>query len=157
VQPLKCVSPIEDFTNGKYELDLTELAMRMLKKVKSRIGTGSLLHLLDKQQVDKRKGQELLQCRTIIPNPGYTDIEGESQVWKVTEFVWVQEEPEIWGMASYICRKFHNDKVINLNVISRNVKVVAQLLGFLPNSMPLSKAWHTVESIEAPAGFAKED
>jgi len=34
--------------------------------------------------------------------------------------MWVQEEPENMGAWPYICRKFHNDKLINLNVISRH-------------------------------------
>jgi len=117
----KCVSRLEEFTNGKFH-ELIDDEYADPKKVKRvLLCTGKIYYdLLEKQQADKRKDVAIVRIEQLYPTPLVQILKVKAKYNKATEFFWVQEEPENMGAWPYICRKFHNDKLINLNVISRN-------------------------------------
>jgi 2-oxoglutarate dehydrogenase E1 component len=117
----KCVSKLEEFTNGKFH-ELIDDDYADVKKVKRvLLCTGKIYYdLLEKQQTDKRKDVAIVRIEQLYPTPIVQILKIKAKYSKATEFIWVQEEPENMGAWPYICRKFHNDKVINLNVISRH-------------------------------------
>jgi 2-oxoglutarate dehydrogenase E1 component len=117
----KCVSKLEEFTKGKFH-ELIDDAYADAKKVKRvLLCTGKIYYdLLEKQQADKRKDVAIVRIEQLYPTPLVQILKVKAKYNKATEFFWVQEEPENMGAWPYICRKFHNDKVINLNVISRH-------------------------------------
>jgi 2-oxoglutarate dehydrogenase E1 component len=116
----KCVSPIADFTSGKFQ-ELIDDSYADVKKVKRvLLCTGKVYYdLLEKQQVDKRKDVAIVRVEQLYPTPIQQIIKIKAKYEKATEFIWVQEEPENMGAWPYICRKFHNDRHFNLQVISR--------------------------------------
>jgi len=117
----KCVSKLEEFTHGKFH-ELIDDEYADAKKVKRvLLCTGKIYYdLLEKQQADKRKDVAIVRIEQLYPTPLVQILKVKAKYNKATEFIWVQEEPENMGAWPYICRKFHNDKLINLNVISRN-------------------------------------
>jgi len=117
----KCVSKLEEFTNGKFH-ELIDDEYADAKKVRRvLLCTGKIYYdLLDKQQADKRKDVAIVRIEQLYPTPLVQILKVKAKYNKAAEFVWVQEEPENMGAWPYICRKFHNDKLINLNVISRH-------------------------------------
>jgi 2-oxoglutarate dehydrogenase E1 component len=117
----KCVSKLEEFTNGKFH-ELIDDDYADVKKVKRvLLCTGKIYYdLLEKQQADKRKDVAIVRIEQLYPTPLVQILKIKAKYNKATEFIWVQEEPENMGAWPYICRKFHNDKVINLDVISRH-------------------------------------
>jgi 2-oxoglutarate dehydrogenase E1 component len=117
----KCVSKLEEFTNGKFH-ELIDDEYADVKKVKRvLLCTGKIYYdLLEKQQADKRKDVAIVRIEQLYPTPLVQILKVKAKYNKATEFIWVQEEPENMGAWPYICRKFHNDKLINLNVISRH-------------------------------------
>ncbi len=117
----KCVSKLEEFTNGKFH-ELIDDEYADVKKVKRvLLCTGKIYYdLLEKQQADKRKDVAIIRIEQLYPTPILQILKIKAKYNKANEFIWVQEEPENMGAWPYICRKFHNDKLINLNVISRN-------------------------------------
>ncbi|HZY35891.1 MAG TPA: 2-oxoglutarate dehydrogenase E1 component [Mucilaginibacter sp.] len=116
----KCVSKLEEFTKGRFH-ELIDDEYVDLKKVKRvLLCTGKIYYdLLEKQQADKRKDIAIVRVEQLYPTPLVQILKVKAKYNKATEFTWVQEEPENMGAWPYICRKFHNDKLINLNVISR--------------------------------------
>jgi 2-oxoglutarate dehydrogenase E1 component len=117
----KCVSKLEEFTTGKFH-ELIDDDYAEVKKVKRvLLCTGKVYYdLLEKQQTDKRKDVAIVRVEQLYPTPVVQILKIKGKYIKATEFIWVQEEPENMGAWPYICRKFHNDKVINLNIISRH-------------------------------------
>jgi len=117
----KCVSKLEEFTHGKFH-ELIDDEYADAKKVKRvLLCTGKIYYdLLEKQQADKRKDVAIIRIEQLYPTPLVQILKVKAKYNKAKEFIWVQEEPENMGAWPYICRKFHNDKLINLNVISRN-------------------------------------
>ena len=116
----KCVSKLEEFTKGKFHelIDDEYVDPRKVKRVL--LCTGKIYYdLLEKQQADKRKDVAIIRVEQLYPTPLVQILKVKAKYNKATEFTWVQEEPENMGAWPYICRKFHNDKLINLNVISR--------------------------------------
>jgi 2-oxoglutarate dehydrogenase E1 component len=117
----KCVSKLEEFTQGRFH-ELFDDEYADPKKVKRvLLCTGKIYYdLLEKQQADKRKDVAIVRIEQLYPTPIVQILKIKAKYNKATEFFWVQEEPENMGAWPYICRKFHNDKLINLNVISRH-------------------------------------
>jgi 2-oxoglutarate dehydrogenase E1 component len=117
----KCVSKLEEFTQGRFH-ELFDDEYADPKKVKRvLLCTGKIYYdLLEKQQADKRKDVAIVRIEQLYPTPLVQILKIKAKYSKATEFFWVQEEPENMGAWPYICRKFHNDKLINLNVISRH-------------------------------------
>jgi len=149
----KCVSPLEEFTNGKFH-ELIDDEYADAKKVKRvLLCTGKIYYdLLEKQQADKRKDIAIVRVEQLYPTPVVQILKIKAKYNKATEFIWVQEEPENMGAWPYICRKFHNDKVINLNVISRH-EGSSTATGFAKQHA--AQQLHIVsKAFEAPAGKA---
>ncbi|MDP9078399.1 MAG: 2-oxoglutarate dehydrogenase E1 component [Bacteroidota bacterium] len=147
----KCVSPLEEFTNGKFH-ELIDDDYADPKKVKRvLLCTGKIYYdLLEKQQVDKRKDVAIVRVEQLYPTPTLQILKVKAKYAKATEFLWVQEEPENMGAWPYICRKFHNDKVINLSVISRH-EGSSTATGFAKQHA--AQQLHIVsKAFEAPAG-----
>jgi len=117
----KCVSALEEFTSGKFR-ELIDDDYADPKKVKRvLLCTGKIYYdLLEKQQADKRRDVAIVRIEQLYPTPVLQILKIKAKYSKATEFLWVQEEPENMGAWPYICRKFHNDKVIDVNVISRH-------------------------------------
>ena len=76
--------------------------------------------MLEKQQADKRNDVAIVRIEQLYPTPVVQILKVKAKYNKATEFIWVQEEPENMGAWPYICRTFHNDHVIKLQVISRH-------------------------------------
>ncbi len=117
----KCVSKLEEFTNGKFHelIDDDYAEVSLVSRVL--LCTGKIYYdLLEKQQADKRNDVAIVRIEQLYPTPIVQILKIKAKYNKETEFIWVQEEPENMGAWPYICRKFHNDHVINLQVISRH-------------------------------------
>ena len=147
----KCVSKLEEFTNGKFH-ELIDDDYADVKKVKRvLLCTGKIYYdLLEKQQTDKRKDVAIVRIEQLYPTPVVQILKIKAKYNKATEFVWVQEEPENMGAWPYICRKFHNDKVINLNVISRH-EGSSTATGFAKQHTA-QQLYIVAKAFESPAG-----
>jgi 2-oxoglutarate dehydrogenase E1 component len=146
----KCVSPVEDFTSGKFHelIDDTYVDPKKVKRVL--LCTGKIYYdLLDKQQTDKRKDVAIVRIEQLYPTP-VTQILKVKAKYEKAEFIWVQEEPENMGAWPYICRKFHNDQVINLSVISR-IEGSSTATGFAKQHAA-QQLYIVSKAFEAPAG-----
>ena len=117
----KCVSKLEDFTGGKFQ-EMIDDDYADPKKVKRvLLCTGKIYYdLLDKQQADKRRDVAIVRVEQLYPTPVVQILKIKTKYTRATQFIWVQEEPINMGAWPYICRKFHNDKVLNLDVIARH-------------------------------------
>ena len=147
----KCVSKLEEFTTGKFH-ELIDDEYADPKKVKRvLLCTGKIYYdLLEKQQTDKRKDVAIVRIEQLYPTPVLQILKIKAKYSRANEFIWVQEEPENMGAWPYICRKFHNDKVINLNVISRH-EGSSTATGFARQHA--AQQLHIVsKAFEAPAG-----
>ncbi|AMR34357.1 2-oxoglutarate dehydrogenase subunit E1 [Mucilaginibacter sp. PAMC 26640] len=147
----KCVSPLEEFTNGKF-LELIDDNYAEPKKVKRvLLCTGKIYYdLQEKQQVDKRKDVAIVRVEQLYPTPIQQIIKIKAKYEKATEFIWVQEEPENMGAWPYICRKFHNDKHFNLQVISR-LEGASTATGFAKQHAA-QQAHIVAKAFDTPAG-----
>ena len=116
----KCVSPLEDFTNGKFQ-EVIDDSYADAKKVKRVLFcSGKIFYdLLDKQQADQRKDVAIVRIEELYPTPVQQMLKIKAKYSKATEFIWVQEEPENMGAWPYMCRKFRKGDTLNLDVISR--------------------------------------
>ena len=149
----KCVSKLEDFTSGRFH-ELIDDEYAEVKKVKRvLLCSGKIYYdLLEKQQADKRKDVAIVRIEQLYPTPIVQILKVKAKYNKATEFFWVQEEPENMGAWPYICRKFHNDKVINLNVISRH-EGSSTATGFAKQHAA-QQLYIVSKAFEAPAGKA---
>ncbi|TWR27399.1 2-oxoglutarate dehydrogenase E1 component [Mucilaginibacter pallidiroseus] len=147
----KCVSPIEDFTNGKFH-ELIDDDYADAKKVKRvLLCTGKIYYdLLEKQQVDNRKDVAIVRVEQLYPTPVQQILKVKAKYEKASEFIWVQEEPENMGAWPYICRKFHNEEYLKLNVISR-LEGSSTATGFAKQHAA-QQAHIVAKAFEAPAG-----
>jgi len=116
----KCVSPLVDFTEGKFQ-EVIDDSFADAKKVKRVLFCSGKIYydLLDKQQADQRKDIAIVRIEQLYPTPVQQMAKIKSKYSKATEFFWVQEEPENMGAWPYMCRKFRKDDVLKLDVISR--------------------------------------
>ncbi|RWY47892.1 2-oxoglutarate dehydrogenase E1 component [Mucilaginibacter gilvus] len=149
----KCVSPISDFTSGKFQ-ELIDDTYADIKKVKRvLLCTGKVYYdLLEKQQVDKRKDVAIVRVEQLYPTPIQQIIKIKAKYEKATEFIWVQEEPENMGAWPYICRKFHGDKHFNMKVISR-LEGSSTATGFAKQHAA-QQAHIVTKAFDTPAGKA---
>jgi 2-oxoglutarate dehydrogenase E1 component len=116
----KCVSPLKDFTEGKFQ-ELIDDSYADAKKVKRVLFcSGKIFYdLQDKQQADQRTDVAIVRIEQLYPTPVQQMAKIKARYTKAKEFIWVQEEPENMGAWPYMCRKFRKDDVLKLDVISR--------------------------------------
>ncbi|HTD98714.1 MAG TPA: 2-oxoglutarate dehydrogenase E1 component [Mucilaginibacter sp.] len=116
----KCVSPLEDFTDGRFQ-ELIDDNYVDAKKVKRVLFCSGKIYydLLEKQQTDQRKDVAIVRIEQLYPTPIQQMLKIKAKYSKATEFIWTQEEPENMGAWPYMCRKFRKGE-LQLDVISRN-------------------------------------
>lgn len=116
----KCVSPLEEFTEGKFQ-KLIDDDYAEAKKVKRVLFCSGKIYyeLLEKQQADHRKDVAIVRIEQLYPTPELHMLKIKAKYSKATEFIWTQEEPENMGAWPYMCRKFRKSE-LQLDVISRN-------------------------------------
>jgi len=116
----KCVSPIEDFTDGHFQ-ELIDDNYADPKKVKRVLFCSGKLYyeLLEKQQIDQRKDIAVVRVEQLYPTPEQQMLKVKAKYGKAKDFIWVQEEPENMGAWPYMCRIFRKSE-LQLDVISRN-------------------------------------
>lgn len=116
----KVVSPIEEFTNSKFqEIYADSYAEQHKDEVKKVLMcTGKVyFDLLEKQQEDDRKDVMIVRIEQLHPFP-LKQVEALfDQYPNLEKFVWVQEEPVNMGAWTYILRSYYQNK--NLELVSR--------------------------------------
>jgi 2-oxoglutarate dehydrogenase E1 component len=114
-----CVSPIKDFTEGKFQ-EIIDDNYADAKKVKRVLFVSGKLYyeLLEKQQTDKRKDVAIVRVEQLYPTPVVQMQKIKAKYSNAKDFIWTQEEPENMGAWPYMLRKFRNSD-LNLDVISR--------------------------------------
>jgi 2-oxoglutarate dehydrogenase E1 component len=151
----KCVSPLEDFTNGKFQ-ELIDDNYADAKKVKRVLFCSGKIYydLLEKQQTDQRKDVAIVRIEQLYPTPVQQMLKIKAKYSKAAEFIWVQEEPENMGAWPYMCRKFRKSE-LQLDVISRN-EGSSTATGFAKQH--ISQQQHIIaSSFDTPAGKAVKE
>ncbi len=111
-----CVSPLKDFTNGKFKEVIDDEKVTTAKVKRVLFCTGKIYYeLLEKQEEEKIEDIAIVRLEQIYPLP-YDQLEAITKKYKGAELVWVQEEPANMGAWPYLCRKFRN---LNLDVVAR--------------------------------------
>jgi 2-oxoglutarate dehydrogenase E1 component len=151
----KCVSSLEDFTEGKFQ-ELIDDNYADAKKVKRVLFCSGKLYyeLLEKQQADQRKDVAIVRIEQLYPTPVQQMLKVKAKYSKAAEFIWIQEEPENMGAWPYMCRKFRKGE-LQLDVISRN-EGSSTATGFAKQH--ISQQQHIIaKAFEAPAGKMVKD
>ncbi|MBE7177435.1 MAG: 2-oxoglutarate dehydrogenase E1 component [Mucilaginibacter polytrichastri] len=115
----KCVSPMADFTNGKFQEVIDDGYAKKDKVKRILFCTGKVYYdLLEKQQADKRTDVAVVRVEQLYPTPIEQLRRIRDKYKNATEILWVQEEPENMGPWPYICRRFRKTN-FNLDVVCR--------------------------------------
>src|ERR1700744_1467240 len=116
----KCVSPMVEFTEGKFQ-EVIDDSYADVKKVKRVLFCSGKIYydLQEKQLADDRKDVAIVRIEQLYPTPVQQMAKIKAKYSKAKEFIWVQEEPENMGAWPYMCRKFRKGDVLSLDVISR--------------------------------------
>jgi len=102
----KVMSPIEDFTKGKFQEVIGDVFADKAKVKKVLLCSGKVyFDLLERQEKDGRKDVAIVRIEQLHPLP-LKQIEAELAKYKSAELYFVQEEPENMGCWSYIIREF---------------------------------------------------
>ncbi|MBL7835979.1 MAG: 2-oxoglutarate dehydrogenase E1 component [Bacteroidetes bacterium] len=100
----KCVSAIEDFTQGQFQ-EIIGDAYADAKKVKRvLVCSGKIYYeLLERQQAEKRKDIAIIRVEQLYPLPE-KQLAEVYETYKKAEFCWVQEEPRNMGTWMHLSR-----------------------------------------------------
>jgi 2-oxoglutarate dehydrogenase E1 component len=102
----KVVSPIEEFTKGKFQEVIGDSYADKAKVKKVLLCSGKVyFDLLDRQEKDKRKDVAIVRLEQLHPFPA-KQVDAEIAKYKGADVVFVQEEPENMGYWSYVIREF---------------------------------------------------
>jgi 2-oxoglutarate dehydrogenase E1 component len=112
-----CVSPLEDFTQGRFREVIGDTYAQPKKVKKVLLCSGKVyFDLLAAQQSGKRDDVAIIRVEQIQPFPT-SQVDAELAKYPAkTKVVWVQEEPENMGAWTFIVRSYRS---ILLDVISR--------------------------------------
>ncbi|MGY4385338.1 2-oxoglutarate dehydrogenase E1 component [Pedobacter sp. UYP24] len=116
----KCVSPLEDFTDGKFQEVIDDTNVKASDVTRVLYCSGKIYYeLLEKQEKDQIKNVAIVRVEQLYPTP-FTQMEVVYKKYKnAKEAVWVQEEPENMGAWPYLLRKVRRTMFNDLEVISR--------------------------------------
>ena len=102
----KVMSPMEDFTKGKFQEVIGDSFADKAKVKKVLLCSGKVyFDLLERQEKDERKDIAIVRIEQLHPLP-LKQIETELAKYKSADLYFVQEEPENMGYWSYIIREF---------------------------------------------------
>ena len=102
----KVVSPIEEFTKGKFQEVIGDSFVDKAKVKKVLLCSGKVyFDLLDRQEKDKRKDVAIVRLEQLHPFPT-KQVDAELAKYKGADVYFVQEEPENMGYWSYVIREF---------------------------------------------------
>ncbi len=114
----KCVSPLSDFTEGKFQEVIDDVNVKAEKVERVLICSGKIYYdLQEEQQKDKREDVAIVRLEQMYPTP-FKQLDAIKAKYKKAEFIWVQEEPENMGAWPFICRTFRKSN-FDFEVISR--------------------------------------
>jgi 2-oxoglutarate dehydrogenase E1 component len=116
----KCVSPLADFTENKFQEVITDVNADPSQVTRVIFCSGKIYYeLLEKQQTDGIKNVALVRVEQLYPTP-LTQMEAVYNSFEnANEAVWVQEEPENMGAWPYLLRKLRKTSFNDIEVISR--------------------------------------
>ena len=114
----KCVSPLADFTQNKFQEVIDDINVKAAKVKRVLLCSGKIYYdLLEAQEKDVRNDVAIVRLEQMYPTP-YEQLEKIRIKYKGAEFVWVQEEPENMGVWPFLCRVFRKSK-FDFDVICR--------------------------------------
>ncbi len=102
----RCISPIDDFVNGEFQPVIDE--KDPVKDVKRILMCSGKIYyeLLEKKEADKRKDITIVRLEQVYPLPIKTLKKIFRKYKNAKEIMWVQEEPENFGVLPYLLREF---------------------------------------------------
>lgn len=115
-----CVSPLEDFTNGKFKEVINDANVKADDVKRVLYCSGKIYYeLLEKQQKEGIKDVAIVRVEQLYPTP----LAQMEEIFKgynnANDAVWVQEEPENMGAWPYLLRKTRKTAFNDIEVISR--------------------------------------
>ncbi|MEJ2884689.1 2-oxoglutarate dehydrogenase E1 component [Pedobacter sp. GR22-6] len=115
-----CVSPLEDFTDGKFLEVIDDANVKAAAVKRVLFCTGKIYYeLLEKQTKDEIKDVAIVRVEQLYPTP-VAQMEAVYKKYKnAEEAVWVQEEPENMGAWPYLLRRLRKTSFNDIEVISR--------------------------------------
>ena len=115
-----CVSPLEDFTDGKFKEVIDDVNVESKAVTRVLFCSGKIYYeLLEKQQKDQIKNVAIVRVEQLYPTP-LAQMETVYKGYKnAQEAVWVQEEPENMGAWPYFLRKTRKTIFKDIELISR--------------------------------------
>ncbi|WP_158798301.1 2-oxoglutarate dehydrogenase E1 component [Pedobacter sp. L105] len=115
-----CVSPLEDFTEGKFKEVIDDANVKANEVNRVLFCSGKIYYeLLEKQQREQIKNVAIVRVEQLYPTP-LAQMETVYKGYKnAKEAIWVQEEPENMGAWPYLLRKTRKTVFAAIEVISR--------------------------------------
>jgi 2-oxoglutarate dehydrogenase E1 component len=114
----KCVSPLKDFTENKFQEVIDDPNIKAAKVKRVLLCTGKIYYdLLEAQEQGIRDDVAIVRLEQMYPTP-FEQLEKIREKYKKAEFVWVQEEPENMGAWPFISRIFRKSK-FDFDVVAR--------------------------------------
>ena len=99
------VSPLEDFTNGKFREIIGDKYVTKSKVKRVLFCSGKVYYdLFTRQQADKRKDIAIVRVEQLFPMPD-KQIDLIVKTYPNAEYVWLQEEPKNMGAWTYWLRR----------------------------------------------------
>jgi 2-oxoglutarate dehydrogenase E1 component len=103
-----CVSPMEEFTTGKFHEVIPDTYAKADKVKKVLLCSGKFYwELFQEQQEKKREDIAIIRIEQIHPFPT-EQVEATLAQYKNAKLFWVQEEPENMGSWAYLLRSFRS-------------------------------------------------
>jgi 2-oxoglutarate dehydrogenase E1 component len=104
-----CVSPVEDFTSGRFQEVLGDSFAEAKKVKKVLLCSGKVYYdLLEEQQKSDRKDVAIVRLEQLHPFPK-KQLDVELAKYPKAKVYWVQEEPENMGYWNYLLRFMRRD------------------------------------------------
>ncbi|MBN2367141.1 MAG: 2-oxoglutarate dehydrogenase E1 component [Calditrichaeota bacterium] len=113
----RCISPVEDFVQGHFEPVLDDESVKVSEVKKVIFCSGKIYYdLLEHREANELKNAALIRLEQIYPLPVKTLKKIIRKYNNAEKHLWVQEEPENFGILSFLKRKFD---LVELEYIAR--------------------------------------